>query len=60
MKAKIPARPPKVGQRTYLGMAQWYMEAALGELGPSARRKLCVDLRKLLDRLEREDRSEAA
>ncbi len=60
MKAKLPAKPPKMGQRTYLGMAQWYFEAALSELGPNARRKLYVDLRKLLDRLEREDRSEAA
>ena len=60
MKAKIPTKPPKMGQRTYLGMAQWYLEAALGELGRSARRKLYVDMRKLLDRLEREDRSKAA
>jgi hypothetical protein len=60
MKAKLPAKLPKVGQRTYLGMAQWYFEAALYELGPKARRQLYVDLRKLLDRLERDDRSEAA
>jgi hypothetical protein len=38
MKAKLPAKPPEVGQRTYLGMAQWYFEAALCELGPKARR----------------------
>ena len=60
MNTKLPAKLPMVGQRTYVGMAHWYLEAALRELGPSARRKLYVDLRKLLDRLEREDRSEAA
>jgi hypothetical protein len=60
MNAKLPAKPPKVGQRTYVGMAQWYLEAALRELGPNARHQLYIDLRKLLDRLERKDRSEAA
>ena len=60
MNAKLRAKPPKVGQRTYVGIAQWYLEAALRELGPNARHKLYTDLRKLLDRLEREDRSEAA
>ena len=60
MKATVPVKPPKVGQRTYIGMAQWYFEAALSELGPKARCQLYLDLRKWLDRLEREDRSRAA
>ena len=60
MKVKLLDKPPKVGQRTYLGMAQWWFEAALCELGPKACRQLYMDLRKWLDRLEREDRTEAA
>ena len=60
MNTKLPAKPPMIGQRTYVGMAQWYLEAALRELGPNARHQLYIDLRKLLDRLERKDRSEAA
>ena len=47
MNTKLPAKLPMVGQRTYVGMAHWYLEAALRELGPSARRKLYTDLRKL-------------
>ena len=60
MNTKLPAKPPKVGQRTYVGMAQWYLEVAFREVGPSARHQLYIDLRKLLDRLEQTDRSEAA
>jgi hypothetical protein len=42
---------PRPGERTYLGCAYLYIEAALGELSPGLRREVAKDLKAYIDLL---------
>ena len=46
---------PRPGQRTYLGCAYLYIEAALTELTPSVRREVAKDLRACIDLLTKSE-----
>jgi hypothetical protein len=52
--AKRPKALPRPGQRTYLGCAYLYVEAAFGELSPKSRRAVAKDLKAYIDLLASE------
>ena len=50
----VPTKPkalPRPGQRTYLGCAYLYIEAAFGELSPKLQHEVAKDLKAYIDLL---------